>query len=268
MTKTRDIEMTVELAARAADVFRAISEGDEIAKWFAPDARVTHGDQPTLFVSWGEGMGAEEPITVFDPPRRLRYRFGDDLFVDWSLEEHGTKTRLRMIHSGFSTAPETDGEYESNQRGWRIFLLNLRHYVEDHAGKRAAQCPFVILTPAPREHVWRHVVALDRERELAGQEEGKHYRLVLVPGRALSGTVEIFAPARDLALTIADIDEHDPRSLRGEQIELPPDEGLLRISLEKTKTGTMIYGVVLAYGEAASTAEIASALRAALSATM
>jgi hypothetical protein len=205
-------------------------------------------------------MSAEEPIAACEPPRRLRYAFGEDpatgrpLWVDWEVRppaREGGATTLRMVHSGF--ARDAGDELESTRRGWRVFLLNLRHYLERHAGRSCRQRPFVIRTPAARVEVWRHVVALDRHGKLAAHEEkGARYHVAIGPHRSLSGTVEIFAPARDLALTIAEL-----------------DEALLRISLEDAARGTMLYGVVLAFGDAAPeaeplAAEIESALRAAL----
>ena len=43
MTKknTRDIQLSVELDASPEDVFLAVTEGTEIAKWLAPEARST-----------------------------------------------------------------------------------------------------------------------------------------------------------------------------------------------------------------------------------
>lgn len=38
---TRDIQLSVELDASPEDVFRAVTDGTELAKWLAPEARVT-----------------------------------------------------------------------------------------------------------------------------------------------------------------------------------------------------------------------------------
>jgi uncharacterized protein YndB with AHSA1/START domain len=262
--RERAIEMTIELAARPDAVFRAISEPGELVKWLAPEARLARRDDGTsaLVLSWGDGMSAEEPIALVEPPRRLRYAFGEDprtrapLWVDWDVlppARDGAGTTLRLVHSGFASGAEAEPEIDAARRGWRVFLLNLRHYLERHAGRSCRQRAFVIRTPATREEVWRHVVALDRHGKLAAhEEEGARHHVAIGPRRSLSGTVEIFAPARDLALTIAEL-----------------DEALLRISLEDAARGTMVYGVVLAFGDAAPAAEplaaeIEAALRAAL----
>lgn len=260
-TKTRDIEMSIDLAATPEQVWHAISEAEEIAKWFAPEVRITRTPEPRIFVSWGEGMAVEEPIVLFEPGKRIRIRFGENvreqapLWVDWMIDGRGGKTTLRLLHSGFSTHADDDEELDSTKRGWRIFLQNLAHYLERHAGQPCVQRPFVLRVEADRDEVWRHIVSargLDRDGTLGAVSPGATYALTTASGRTLSGVVQIMEPARDLALTIADL-----------------DDSLLRVSLERTKDGTMVYGVVLAYGDATKQAQalandVESALRGAL----
>src|SRR5262249_36626880 len=89
---TRDIELSVELDASPEDVFRAGTDGTEIAKWLAPEARVTApegGKKGRILVSWGEGMSAEHEIEIFDAPKRMRHPSGRNsetkaqLYADW-----------------------------------------------------------------------------------------------------------------------------------------------------------------------------------------
>src|SRR5262249_16858235 len=72
---TRDIQLSVELDASPEDVFRAVTEGTEVAKWLAPEARSTPpegGKKAKIWISWGEGMSAEHEIEIYDPPKRVR----------------------------------------------------------------------------------------------------------------------------------------------------------------------------------------------------
>jgi uncharacterized protein YndB with AHSA1/START domain len=247
-----NIEMSIELSATPEQVWRAISEGEELSKWFAPEVRVTHQPEPRMFVSWGEGMSVEQPIDIFESPKRMRVRVGVDRYVDWSIDS-GAKTTLRMVHSGFGA--DADEEYDSTMRGWRIFILNLKHYLERHAGRTCVQRPFALRVEADRTEVWRHIVSargLDRDGTLAALAPGASYSLTTAPGRTLSGVVQILEPARDLALTISDL-----------------DDSLLRVSLEHAPDGTMVYGVVIAFGDAVARADalakdVEAALRGAL----
>ena len=137
MTKTtRDIQLSVELDASPEDVFRAVTEGTEIAKWFAPEARSTPpegGKKATIWFSWGEGMSVEHEIDIYDAPKRVRHASGKNgetkapLYADWSIEaREGGKTTLRLVHSGFSAGADWDDEFDAHARGWKLMLENLR----------------------------------------------------------------------------------------------------------------------------------------------
>jgi len=65
---TRDIDLSVELDGSPEEVFRAVADGTELAKWLAPGARVTppEGEKKgTIWISWGEGMSVEHEIEIF-----------------------------------------------------------------------------------------------------------------------------------------------------------------------------------------------------------
>src|SRR6185436_10277114 len=129
---TRNIELSVELDASPEAVFRAVTDGTELAKWLAPEARVTppsEGKKGSIWVSWGEGMGVEKPIEIWDAPRRMLHASGENaetkapLWVDFSIEaQAGGSTTLRLVHSGFSVGADWDDEFEAYERGWRLML--------------------------------------------------------------------------------------------------------------------------------------------------
>ena len=245
---TRDIELSVELDASPEDVFRAVTDGTEIAKWLAPEARVTpptEGKRGTIFVSWGEGMGVEKPIEIWDAPRRMRHAVGENpetkapLWVDWLIEaKAGGTTTLRLVHSGFSTSADWDDEFESHARGWRLMLANLRHYFARHAKKPAAHLTFTAKVDSPREGVWKTLLS-----KLAFQgtpTPGDAFRITVPGADVLTGRIDLVNPARDLALVVHEL-----------------DDALLRFTLEggaKSPGPTFVYGYVIAFGDAASSA--------------
>src|SRR5215471_15579426 len=71
-TKTRSQTHEIEIDAPIEAVWKAISEAEEITRWFCEEARVIPGEGGSYWISWGEGQGAESRIDVWDPPRRLR----------------------------------------------------------------------------------------------------------------------------------------------------------------------------------------------------
>ena len=243
---TREIELSVELDASPEDVFRAVTDGTEIAKWLAPEARVTpptEGKKGTIFVSWGEGMGVEKPIEIWDAPRRMRYASGENpetkapLWVDWLIEaKAGGTTTLRLVHSGFSTSADWDDEFDSHARGWRLMLANLRHYFARHARKPAVHLPFMAKVDSRRADVWSTLLS-----KLAFQgtpKSGDAFRITVAPADVLTGTIDLVNPARDLALVVHEL-----------------DDALLRFTLEggAKSPATFVYGYVIAFGDAART---------------
>ena len=60
-------ESIIEIKATPEQVFRAITEAPEIAKWFAPIARVDPRVGGEYFFSWGPGMEGSTTITAWDP---------------------------------------------------------------------------------------------------------------------------------------------------------------------------------------------------------
>ena len=56
--------------------------------------------------------------------------------VDWTIESRGGKTLLRVTQSSIMSGEDWEQEYfDSTNYGWGFILLNLRHYLEQHAGE-------------------------------------------------------------------------------------------------------------------------------------
>lgn len=249
--ETRKIEKSVRIRADAEAVWKALTDGEQIARWFAPEARVTPGVGGSIFVSWGPGMAIEEKIVLWEPPRHLRHAFGvhapsgTPLYVDYVIEGDGGETTLRLVQNGFAVGADWDDEYEATDRGWSIFLRNLKLALERHAGRPCTQSIFSKGTPLPREEAWARLVGpkgFDRDGAWSGRtpKEGDPFDVTTAKGAPLRGTVEIFNPARDLALTLGNL-----------------DDSLFRLSFERTKAGTLVFGVILGYGMApAAVAEL------------
>lgn len=138
----RSHEFELLLDAPIEEVWRALTEGERIQSWFAPEARVEPGEGGRIFVSWGPGMEATAPITIWEPGKRVGWvERGDTAaprVVEFTLEREGTSTRLRLVHSGFGHGASFDEEYESTHGGWSTFLAALRYLVERRWGLPAA----------------------------------------------------------------------------------------------------------------------------------
>jgi uncharacterized protein YndB with AHSA1/START domain len=262
MPDTRNIDLTFEIPAECETVWAALTEGEKLSRWFAPEVRVKPGKDGTIFVSWGPGMEVETKIREWKPNEHLRFEFGENpqtkalLHVDYTLETKAGVTVLRLVQSGFSADAEWDEEFESHLRGWRLMLINMRHDLAHHRGKACKQHVFCVDTELDRAESWKRVMSkngLDRENALASKKTADQVELTTAGGDRLAGTIQVLGRERDLGMTL---DEYD--------------DALLRVSFERRgKGGTMIYAYVVAYGDDQSRAEaIAGKLRDTLQAAI
>lgn len=136
MADEKKVEAEITIDADAATVWRALTEGEELKRWFTLDARVTPGAGGAVWLSFGEGMDWETPIEIWEPNRHLRTAdpAPSTLAVDYYIESKGGETVLRLVHSGFA-ADAWDDELETLNGGWRAFLATLRNYLERHRGE-------------------------------------------------------------------------------------------------------------------------------------
>jgi uncharacterized protein YndB with AHSA1/START domain len=238
---TRDLELSVELDASPEDVFRAVTDGTEIAKWLWPEARVTapQGDQKgSIWISFGEGMSVEHEIEIFDAPKRLRHPSGKNgetkapLYADWLVEaREGGKTTLRLVHSGFSASADWDDEFEAHARGWKLMLQNLREYFARHAHEPAVHLPVMSKIESPRGKIWTSL--LGKFGFAALPKVGDPFRFTTPKGDVLTGVVDYVAETRVLALVVREY-----------------DDALLRFTLEGKPDALSTYGYyyVIMYG--------------------
>jgi uncharacterized protein YndB with AHSA1/START domain len=196
------LERVIEIDADPETVWRALTEGEELKRWFPLDARVTPGVGGAVWLSWGEGIDWETPITVWEPGKHLRtVDSPSQVAVDYYIESHGGKTVLRLVHSGFS-AESWDSEYDNLGAGWAAFLSNLKLYLEHHAGEPRTMVSYRHPpVEMPREEVFNRVMTA---LGLAGQElrKGGRYEATTIEGDAIAGEVSVYAPPVNFSGTV------------------------------------------------------------------
>ncbi len=201
---TRDIEVSVEIAAPVEAVWRAITEGDQVANWFAPIASANPGEGGHLTVSWEAGAEWTSWITVWDPGKHLRLvdqlpdeqaDGGAAMALDYRLTDLGGTTRLDLVNSGLSSAPDWDDTFHMMNNGWRFFLWNLKHFLERHPGARRTMISQRPRVTGSREEVWDRVFGaegpLRTVTDGAYPGTGDNFRCVLDGLEALEGAVEL-----------------------------------------------------------------------------
>jgi uncharacterized protein YndB with AHSA1/START domain len=99
-----DIELDQFIAREPAAVWRALTEPELLARWWAAgDIKPIVGHRFTMDMgSWGR-----QPCEVLEvePGRLLSYTFAEgdlDTVITWRLEAEGAGTRLFLRHAGFA----------------------------------------------------------------------------------------------------------------------------------------------------------------------
>jgi uncharacterized protein YndB with AHSA1/START domain len=219
MTKTRTVETQLEINAPVEAVWKALTEAEEITRWFAPEARVQPGVGGHIWMSWGAPWEGENKIEIWEPTTHLRTSWpfappqakGEaavPLTVDYYLESRGGKTVLRLVHSGFGTGAGWDEEFDGVRRGWGYELRSLRFYLERHRGtpRRVAWVRRrVYLSP---EEAWKRLMSphgLLKQGAIAGLKEGEAYSVAAPTGDAFRGKVLVNNPPLDFGGSVENL---------------------------------------------------------------
>jgi uncharacterized protein YndB with AHSA1/START domain len=145
-TASTTIVREIEIRARAAKIFAAITEPDQLTQWWGTDDTYRCTGMEVDFRvggKWrtvgrgtdGKAFAVEGEYRVIDPPRVLEYTWrhdwGDrpnnlDTIVRYELDERDGVTHLRVVHSGFVDMKSRD----DHDGGWVRVLGWLRDFVE------------------------------------------------------------------------------------------------------------------------------------------
>ncbi len=192
----------ISLDATPDEVFRAISEGDAITRWFAPEASVTPGVGGSVTLSWGPGMEGAAPISAWEPGKRFawteQHGDGEPKVVEFLIEAaEGGKTVLRLVHSGFAEDSNFDAEFDSTTGGWTTFLRLLQFDLAEHKGAPGKHLFRIKYTSRDRIEVLDDLLAA-----MSFQREGGGYHATLPNGIGINGRVLLDAPKGYLILTL------------------------------------------------------------------
>lgn len=245
-TIARRFTMTIDLDATPEEVWSALTNADELVRWFPVQARVTPGPGGTMFWGWDDQFSWESTIEVWEPAKRLvltEDRRATDvkgaalggpshkIAMEFTLETHAGRTRLRLVHSGFGSGAGWDDELDAISGGWQFELRGLAFYLERHKGRDRVSAAVHRTTSTPRDVIWSRLfshLAFAVEGRLA---PGEPCTITTSVGDRVSGKVLWFNPGRDLAVVVDDF-----------------DQGLLRVSAWSAadQTGVQIWMITYA----------------------
>jgi uncharacterized protein YndB with AHSA1/START domain len=145
---SRSHETRVVINAPIEAVWKAITDPDEMARWFAPKMTVQPSAGGVIVADWGPGLEWKTDIEVWEENRHLRLAETRSkvltaspveeplepcrLVEDFYLSSEGGKTVLRLVHSGFGSSEAWDSEYDGTRGGWAVCFFRLKLGLERH----------------------------------------------------------------------------------------------------------------------------------------
>lgn len=136
------VERTIWLNALPERVWQAITDPEQLGKWWPPDEWAISALQLGGQVQFGKEDAAYATIAVLDPPREFTLQWQPhEKFPTTSmittmrlLAEQGG-TRLNVTESGFESLPENIRQERAAQtgEGYTSVLADLKAYIEGSA---------------------------------------------------------------------------------------------------------------------------------------
>jgi uncharacterized protein YndB with AHSA1/START domain len=215
--------MTIDLDATPEDVWRALTVADELVRWFAVQAHVTPGPGGTMHWRWDDQYSWDSNIAVWEPPTRLvltEERPATDITgapidgpahkvaMEFTLETHAGRTRLRLVHSGFGHGADWDDELDAISGGWQFELRGLRFYLERHRGRDRVHAAVMRTTTIARDVLWHRLLGPSGFIVTGQLAEGEQCTVTLPNSSIrLEGRVVWYNPGRDLAVIVSNLDD-------------------------------------------------------------
>lgn len=225
----RSIEKEVRILAPLEVVWKALTEAEELMRWFPLEAKVTPGEGGSIWMAWKTDWQHQTPIAVWEPHKRLRliyveptppakpgepepaFKIPYQVAVDYYLEARGGETVLRLVHSGFSADASWDSQYDGTVSGWDFQLAGLKLYLERHLGtpRRCIYCR----APIPHlsiEEAWAKLMSpagLLQVEHPAPSQADTRYAFTTAAGDRLEGVVHAWKPPNGFSATVTNLND-------------------------------------------------------------
>ena len=71
-SKTRSLEVTLDIAASPEHVWKALTDAEELTRWFPLESDVQPGQGGKITLGWGPDLHGECPIRAWEPNKHLQ----------------------------------------------------------------------------------------------------------------------------------------------------------------------------------------------------
>lgn len=221
--RSRSFSTGIDINATPDEVWRALTDANELVRWFPLQARVAPGAGGTMFWGWDDIWAWESHIEVWEPGTRLRLIENRPAFdatgkpasgpsrllaMEFTIEPREGGSTIRIVHSGFGEGANWDDELDSVSAGWQFELRGLRHYLERHRGRDRHHASVQRVTSLGMTDVWRQLLGPEAFPILDGRLElDAHIVLASPTGERIAGTIAWQNPERDLVVSVADLSD-------------------------------------------------------------
>jgi len=138
--KNSFIEQTVVIKKPQADVFKALTDANELMRWFPTRVESDPRKGGKYKFTWefanaDENGSQEGEFVEFAPDNMLSYTWKADVptLVTFNLSEANGETTVALDHASLQEGADQDKLRSDHANQWGFFLMNLKGYLE--AGK-------------------------------------------------------------------------------------------------------------------------------------
>lgn len=188
------VDLRVSLDAPARAVWETLTTADGLERWFCTEASVRPGPGGRVAIGWSVGDSFEVPITAWEPGKHLRLDH-PPFQMDFFLKGRNGRTELRLVN------PTSTPFYQATRSGWNLFLANLRHYLDRHAGQPGACREIPLPRPSAAAEGWQRLTGPGGVRI-----EGDRFS-IRAGDRCFDGRLDVLDPPWVLGGTLPHWDE-------------------------------------------------------------
>ena len=139
------ITQTLDFPFAPERVWRAVTEPEELCRWFGDQIIMEPTVGSEIVFIWREHGRSTGRVEAFDPPHTFAFRWrahgiaedvplaaDNSTLVTFTIIPNETGTRLEVVETGFAALPPEirATAYRENDHGWQVELGELADYLE------------------------------------------------------------------------------------------------------------------------------------------